>query len=91
MIDTGYAYHVKDTTPNKGDGVERIADHIGFDLADAVAVGDSINDVPTFRVAGRSFAVANADEDAKAAADELLEEIHADGTLSVLERVRTGE
>ncbi|MWV38520.1 HAD-IIB family hydrolase [Natrialba sp. INN-245] len=88
VIDTGYAYHVKDTTPNKGDGVERIADHIGFDLADAVAVGDSINDVPTFRVAGRSFAVANADEDAKAAADELLEEIHADGTLSVLERVR---
>ncbi|SDR11915.1 HAD-IIB family hydrolase [Natronobacterium texcoconense] len=87
VIDTGYAYHVKDADPNKGDGVERIADHVGFDLEAAVAVGDSINDVSTFEVVGRSFAVANADEPARAAADELLEEAHADGTLAVLERV----
>ena len=88
VIDTGYAYHVKDADPNKGDGVEVIAEHVGFDLADAVAVGDSINDVSTFEVAGRSFAVSNADEAAKTAADEVLEDVHADGTLSVMERVR---
>ncbi|OVE85886.1 HAD-IIB family hydrolase [Natronolimnobius baerhuensis] len=88
VIDTGYAYHVKDADPNKGDGLAVIADHVGFDLADCVAVGDSINDVSTFETAGRSFAVSNADSDAKAAADEVLEEPHADGTLSVLERVQ---
>ncbi|RQG92076.1 phosphoglycolate phosphatase [Natrarchaeobius chitinivorans] len=87
VIDTGYAYHVKDPTPTKGDGVEYVADHVGFDLADAVAVGDSINDVSTFSVVGRSFAVANADDEAKAAADEVLERPHFDGTLSVMERV----
>ncbi|RQH01736.1 HAD-IIB family hydrolase [Natrarchaeobius oligotrophus] len=88
VVDTGYAYHVKDTTPNKGDGVVRIAEHVGFDPGDAVAVGDSVNDVSTFSVVGRSFAVANADDDAKDAADEVLEDAHADGTLAVLERVR---
>jgi phosphoglycolate phosphatase len=88
VVDTGYAYHVKDTTPNKGDGVKRIAEHVGFDLEAAVAVGDSINDVSTFETVGRSFAVANADEAATEAADEVLKESHADGTLSVFERVR---
>ncbi|QLK27044.1 HAD-IIB family hydrolase [Natrinema zhouii] len=88
VIDTGYAYHVKDTDPNKGEGLERIADHVGIDLADCVAVGDSINDVSTFEAVGRSFAVSNADEMAKAAADEVLDGLHADGTLAVLERVR---
>ncbi|WP_436344693.1 HAD-IIB family hydrolase [Natronorubrum sp. FCH18a] len=88
VIDTGYAYHVKDTNSNKGDGLETIADRVGIDLGAAVAVGDSVNDVSTFRAVGRSFAVANADETAKAAADEVLEEVHADGTLAVLERVR---
>lgn len=88
VVDTGYAYHVKDTEPNKGDGVETIAEHVGFDLAETVAVGDSINDVSTFEVAGRSFAVANADAAATEAADEVLEEGHADGTLTALERVR---
>ncbi|MDQ2049449.1 HAD-IIB family hydrolase [Natronolimnohabitans sp. A-GB9] len=88
VIDTGYAYHVKDVDPNKGDGVETIADHVDIDLEAAVAVGDSINDVSTFEIVGRSFAVANADEAAKSAADDVLEGIHADGTLSVLERVR---
>ncbi|WP_394739362.1 phosphoglycolate phosphatase [Natronococcus roseus] len=88
VVDTGYAYHVKDTNPNKGDGVETIADRVGFDLAETVAVGDSINDVSTFEAVGRSFAVANADAAATEAADEVLEEAHADGTLGVLERVR---
>ncbi len=87
VVDTGYAYHIKDATPNKGDAVGRIAEHVGFDLDACVAVGDSINDVSTFEVAGQSFAVANADEAAKAAADEVLDQPHADGTLAVLDRV----
>ncbi|WP_276254262.1 HAD-IIB family hydrolase [Halomontanus rarus] len=88
VIDTGYAYHLKDPTVNKGQGVLAMAEAVGIDLAAAVAVGDSINDVSTFEVVGSSFAVANADDAAKDAADEVLEEAHADGTLAVLERVR---
>ncbi|MFA9416420.1 HAD-IIB family hydrolase [Natrinema sp. HArc-T2] len=87
VIDTGYAYHVKDATPNKGAGLETIAEHITIDLEECVAIGDSVNDVSTFEAVGRGFAVKNADEAAKAAADEVLADVHADGTLAVLERV----
>ncbi|MFC4543260.1 HAD-IIB family hydrolase [Halosolutus amylolyticus] len=91
VVDTGYAYHVKDASPNKGDGVETIADRVGIDLEECVAIGDSVNDVSTFERVGRSFAVANADEAAKAAAGEILDRPHADGTLAVLDRVRGSE
>jgi hypothetical protein len=39
-------------------------------------------------VAGRSFAVANADEVARETADVVLDEGFMDGTLAALERVR---
>ncbi|WP_255192031.1 phosphoglycolate phosphatase [Natronobeatus ordinarius] len=88
VVDTGYAFHVKDPAVSKGAGVRTVADHVGIDLEEAVAIGDSENDVSTFAVVGRSFAVSNADAAARDAADEVLEGGHADGTLSVLERVR---
>ncbi|MFP9192586.1 HAD-IIB family hydrolase [Natrialbaceae archaeon A-CW1-1] len=88
VLDTGYAYHVVEPETSKGAGVATIAEYVGFDLEATVAVGDSINDVSTFETVGRSFAVSNADEAARAAADEVLEAGHAEGTLSVLERVR---
>ena len=86
VVDTGYAYHVKDPAVSKGAGLDALAGAIGLDLEGCVAIGDSENDVSTFERVGRSFAVANADEAAKRAADEVLEAQHADGTLTVLER-----
>ena len=88
VVDSGYAYHVKDPSVTKGAGVERLAETVGFDIDEAVAVGDSANDVSTFGVVGRSFAVGNADEAAKAAADEVLEAEHANATLDLLERLK---
>lgn len=88
VLDTGYAYHVLDADVNKGDGLLAVADLLDLDPADFVAVGDSENDAPTFEVAGRSFAVANADERAKAAADAVTDGAHADGLIEALDRVR---
>ncbi|MCU4925446.1 HAD-IIB family hydrolase [Halobacteria archaeon AArc-dxtr1] len=90
VVDTGYAYHVKDPETSKGAGVRTIASHLEFDLDAAVAVGDSENDVSTFGAVGRSFAVGNADAAAREAADVVLPDAHAEGTLSVLEQV-TGD
>ncbi|SDM78287.1 hypothetical protein SAMN04487949_2583 [Halogranum gelatinilyticum] len=87
VVDTGYAYHVKSPGVEKGVGLVEVADILGLDTADFVAVGDSENDVSTFGVAGESYAVANADEKARAAADTVLDEGYMDGTLSVLEAV----
>jgi len=88
VVDTGYAYHVKSPGMDKGAGLAAVCDVLDRDPAEFVAVGDSENDAATFGVAGRSFAVANADEVARAAADEVLAGAHADGLLAALERVR---
>lgn len=85
VYDTGYAYHVKAPDVEKGRGLELVADELGLAAADFVAVGDSVNDVSTFGAAGRSFAVANADDAAKAAADAVTERDYTDGMLEALE------
>ncbi|MBP1921655.1 phosphoglycolate phosphatase (TIGR01487 family) [Halorubrum alkaliphilum] len=90
VVDTGYAFHVKSTDVNKGEGLVRAADRLGLDPESFVAIGDSENDVSTFAVAGDSYAVANADEAATAAADVVLDEGFMDGTASVLEALRDG-
>ena len=88
VVDTGYAYHVKSTGVSKGRALSVVADALDIDPAAFVAVGDSENDVSTFEVAGESYAVANADDAAREAADEVVGEGFMDGTVSVLERLR---
>jgi hypothetical protein len=56
----------------KGSALQWIAAHHGIDMREVVAVGDWLNDVPMFQVAGRSFAMAHAADEVKAAATEHL-------------------
>jgi len=56
----------------KGTALQWIAAHHGVDVDEVVAVGDWVNDIPMFQVAGRSFAMAHATDEVKAAASELL-------------------
>jgi len=88
FVDTGYAYHLTPKGASKGRGLERVADHLDVDPTAFVAVGDSENDVSTFELVDRSYAVANADDRAKAAASVVLDDAHADGTLAALAAVR---
>jgi len=88
LVDSGYAYHLKSPGVEKGEGLRRVAAALGIDPAEFVAVGDSENDVSTFDAAGRSFAVANADDAARGAADTVLDAPRMDGTLAALDAVR---
>ena len=88
VVDTGYAYHVKSTGVSKGRALRVVADALGLDTDEFVAVGDSENDVSTFGVAGESYAVANADGAAREAADETLDDGFMDGTVSLLDELR---
>ena len=88
VVDTGYAFHVKSTGVSKGRALERVADALDIDPEAFVAVGDSENDASTFGVAGESYAVANADDAAREAADEVVGEEFMDGTASVLADLR---
>ncbi|GAA0542782.1 HAD-IIB family hydrolase [Halorubrum ejinorense] len=88
VVDTGYAFHVKSAGVSKGRALERVAAALDIDPESFVAVGDSENDVSTFGVAGESYAVANADDAAREAADEVVAEGYMDGTAAVLASLR---
>ena len=88
FVDTGYAYHLKPRDVSKGATLERIAAALDCEPSAFVAVGDSENDVSTFERAGRSYAVANADDAARAAADVVLDDADADGTLAAFDAIR---
>ncbi|MFW6153359.1 MAG: HAD-IIB family hydrolase [Halobacteriota archaeon] len=84
VVDSGYAYHVKDASISKGRGIERAASLLDLDTDDLVAIGDSENDVSTFEVVGEAIALANADDAAKRSADRVVDGAYAAGTLDVL-------
>lgn len=58
---------------DKGTAVEWLAQHYGIGLEDVVAVGDWLNDVPMLQRAGQSFAMAQAPDEVKAAAKQVLQ------------------
>jgi hydroxymethylpyrimidine pyrophosphatase-like HAD family hydrolase len=58
----------------KGTAVRWIAEREGIALKDVVCVGDWVNDLPMFEVAGRSFAMGQAPDEVKARATDVLTE-----------------
>lgn len=58
---------------SKGTAVEWLAAHHGCSPAEVVVVGDWLNDLPMFAVAGRSFAMGQAHEALKAVATDVLD------------------
>ncbi len=57
----------------KGTALEWIAEHYGVSPAETVAVGDWLNDIPMMQTAGRAFVMAQAPDNVKASATDLLE------------------
>ena len=70
---------------HKGDGLKWAAEYLGAGREGCCAFGDYANDVPMLQYAGLSFAMENAGEDARAAADFVAPPNPADGVAQVLE------
>lgn len=64
---------------------------LGIDPAQAMAIGDSGNDIPMLRTAGLGVAMGNAAEEVKAAADEITAANQGDGAAIAIERWALGE
>lgn len=91
VLDTGFAYHVTSPDVSKGLALETVAGSLDLRAETFVAVGDSENDASLFDVVGRAVAVANADADAKAAADHVTEASYADGFLAAIDWLTGGD
>lgn len=67
-----YAVLVRAAGSSKGTALTELCRRIGITPAEAVAVGDWVNDIPMFEVAGRSFAMGTAPEAVRAQASDVL-------------------
>ena len=72
---------------DKGYGLSVVAEGLGIDRKDVVAVGDSMNDLAMVEWAGVGVAVANADDRLKTAADIVTKEPMSLGVLEVADRL----
>ncbi|MFB6266523.1 MAG: phosphoglycolate phosphatase [Halodesulfurarchaeum sp.] len=84
VIDTGFAYHVKEPDVTKGTALPDVAGALDLEPDHFVAIGDSENDVGLFGAAGFGIAVGNADDAAKDAADLVTSASYGDGFLEAL-------
>jgi len=74
-----HAIMVRAAGATKGTALTELCRRAGCSLAEAVAVGDWMNDVPMFEVAGRSFAMSNAPDAVHAKATDRLSCSAGDG------------
>ena len=72
---------------DKGVGLADLCEKMGLTLADAVAAGDSANDIGMLKAAGLSCCMANGTEDAKAAADRIIADVREDGLVALIEEL----
>lgn len=70
---------------SKASGLARVADRLGVDAADVLAVGDEWNDVPMFQWAGTSVAMANGPDHVRSAATRVGPSADDDGVAVLLE------
>lgn len=72
---------------DKGVGLADLCEKIGLTLADAVAAGDSANDVGMLKAAGLGCCMSNGTPDAKAAADRVIGDVREDGLAALIEEM----
>jgi Cof subfamily protein (haloacid dehalogenase superfamily) len=69
---------------SKASGLQYVADQLGIDAADALAVGDGRNDLEMFEWAGRSVAMGQAIQIVLDAADDVTGSVYEDGLATEL-------
>ena len=72
---------------DKGVGLADLCEKLGLTLADAVAAGDSANDVGMLKAAGLGCCMSNGTPDAKAAADRVIGDVREDGLAALIKEL----
>ena len=88
LVDTGFAVHIKTVDVNKGTALVSVAEMMGLNTGDFVAIGDSANDIEMIRAAGLGVAVGNAHPALKDAADLVTTGNYGAGVLEALKDSR---
>jgi hydroxymethylpyrimidine pyrophosphatase-like HAD family hydrolase len=84
-------YEILPKGSSKGNLLPRLAEILGVKMSRTVAIGDYNNDVSMIRMAGVGIAVANATEEAKAAADIITVSNEESAIAKVIGMIDDGE
>ncbi|HEX6875037.1 MAG TPA: HAD family hydrolase [Nocardioidaceae bacterium] len=71
---------------SKASGLAEVADRLGIDSADVLAIGDGRNDIEMLGWAGRGVAMGQSPEEVKEAADAVTASVYDDGVADELNR-----
>lgn len=66
---------------SKGNGVKKVIEHMGYELSNTYAFGDSDNDTVMFEVVGTAICMGNGTDIAKKHADIICDTIYNDGLV----------
>ena len=72
---------------DKSTGLADLCEKMGLSLAEAVAAGDSANDVGMLKAAGLGCCMSNGTDEAKAAADRVIGDVREDGLAALIEEL----
>ncbi len=79
IIDTRVAYHLIDINVNKGNGLKKAGEIFHLKPENMVTIGDNLNDIDMFKIAGYSIALGNAPNDTKKNADYVCANTYGKG------------
>ena len=87
VSDSGFAIHVAPEGLNKGIGLKEALKMVGAKPSHVIYIGDGENDIPGFKLARLSIAVANAPESVKKVADFVTERENGEGFSQVAKKI----
>lgn len=71
---------------DKGDALRFVASHLGIEMKDVAAIGDSWNDAPLLRQAAFGVAMGSAPDELRGVADAIVADVAGDGVAEAIER-----
>lgn len=83
---TPYFFEIINKDGNKGVGLKALADHLGVEASEIIAVGDAGNDLAMIEYAGLGVAMGNANKDIKKVANYITKSNEEDGVAHVIEK-----
>ena len=75
---------------NKGQGLLKLATHLGVSAQEIMAVGNDLNDLPMFAVAGMAVAVGNAPAKVQAQANKVVADVWHAGAAQAIRELALG-
>jgi hydroxymethylpyrimidine pyrophosphatase-like HAD family hydrolase len=87
LSDSQYAYHINSRGIDKARGFEEVMQMYSIPHNDVIAIGDSVTDIPLFKIAKISVALGNSSEFVKSHASFCASAKSGDGLIEALDKL----